>query len=142
MTGKGRNATQDVDSACQGTITVVLADDHALVRAGIRQFLARGKDIEIVGEAADGLEAVDLVRRLEPDVTLMDISMPEITGVEATRRIKAARPQARVLVLTAYDDEFYVGALSRAGADGYILKTAKPEELITAVRSLRGRVGC
>jgi len=142
MVGKISDGTQDVHSACGETITVVLADDHALVRAGIRTFLARDKDIEIVGEAADGVEAVDLVRRLKPDVTLMDINMPRITGIEATRRIKAALPKARVLVLTTYDDEFYMGVLSRAGADGYLLKTAKPEELITAVREARGRIDC
>ncbi len=117
-------------------IHVVLADDHAVVRKGIRQFLEEADDITIVAEASDGAEAVRLVEAHQPDVAVMDIRMPEVTGVEATRRIKERFPQVRVLVLTAYDDDPYVFALLHAGADGYVLKTASGDELVRAVRTV------
>jgi len=115
-------------------IRVLLGDDHAVVRQGIRQFLEEGGDIEVVAEAADGAEAIRLVESHQPDVAVLDIRMPEVTGVEATRRIKQRFPQVRVLVLTAYDDDPYVFALLQAGADGYVLKTASADELVRAVR--------
>lgn len=118
------------------TINLVLADDHAMVRAGTRQLLERQPDIKVVGEAADGLEAVQLVRDLEPDLVVMDVRMPKMSGVEATRRIKEEHPDVAVLVLTAHDDDEYVFALLQAGANGYLLKTAEMEELIKAIRTV------
>jgi DNA-binding NarL/FixJ family response regulator len=115
-------------------IRVVLADDHAVVRKGIKQFLEEAGDITVVAEASDGAEALRLVEAHQPDVAVVDIRMPEVTGVEATRRIKERFPQVRVLVLTAYDDDPYVFALLQAGADGYVLKTASGDELVRAVR--------
>jgi DNA-binding NarL/FixJ family response regulator len=118
-------------------IRVLLADDHVMVRQGIRQFLEEAGDIEVVAEAGDGAEALRLVETHRPDVAVLDIRMPEVTGVEATRRIKERFPQVRVLVLTAYDDDPYVFALLEAGADGYVLKTASGDELVRAVRTVR-----
>ena len=117
-------------------IRVVLADDHAVVRQGIRQFMEEAGDIEVIAEAEDGAEAVRLVEAHQPDVAVLDIRMPEMTGVEATRRIKERFPQVRVLILTAYDDDPYVFALLQAGADGYVLKTASGDELVRAVRTV------
>lgn len=117
-------------------IRIVLADDHAVVRKGIRQFLEEADDITVMAEASDGAEAIHLVEAHQPDVAVLDIRMPEVTGVEATRRIKARFPQVRVLVLTAYDDDPYVFALLQAGADGYVLKTASGDELVRAVRTV------
>ena len=117
-------------------IRVLLADDHAVVRQGIRRFLEEAGDIEVVAEAGDGAEALRLVETHQPDVAVLDIRMPEVTGVEATRRIKERFPQVRVLVLTAYDDDPYVFALLQAGADGYVLKTASGDELVHAVRAV------
>ncbi|HIP97205.1 MAG TPA: response regulator transcription factor [Anaerolineae bacterium] len=118
------------------TIRVLLADDHVVVRQGIRQFLEEAGDIEVVAEAGDGAEAIHLVEVHQPEVAVLDIRMPEVTGVEATRRIKERFPQVRVLVLTAYDDDPYVFALLQAGADGYVLKTASGDELVRAVRAV------
>jgi len=117
-------------------IQVLLADDHAVVRKGIRQFLEEAGDVEVIAEADDGAEAIRLVEAHQPDVAVLDIRMPEMTGVEATRRIKARFPQVRVLVLTAYDDDPYVFALLQAGADGYVLKTASGDDLVRAVRTV------
>ncbi len=119
-------------------IRVVLADDHAVVRKGIREFLEEGGDIVVVAEASDGAGALHLVERERPDVVVMDIQMPKMTGVEATRRIKELFPEVKVLVLTAYDNDPYVFALLQAGADGYILKTADAEDLVRAVRTVHG----
>ncbi len=115
-------------------IRVLLADDHVMVRQGIRQFLEEAGDIEVVAEAGDGAEALCLVEAHQPDVAVLDIRMPEVTGVEATRQIKDRFPQVRVLILTAYDDDPYVFALLQAGADGYVLKTASGDELVRGVR--------
>jgi DNA-binding NarL/FixJ family response regulator len=119
-----------------GAIRVVLADDHAVVRKGIREFLEGQPDITIVAEAVDGEQAVALVTEHMPDVAVLDIQMPRVGGVEATRRIKAEHPEVRVLILSAYDDDPYVFALLQAGASGYVLKTADSTELVQAVRSV------
>jgi len=116
---------------------VVIADDHPMMRAGLRERLAKADvGIEVVGEASDGEEAYELAGRLRPDVVLMDIAMPGMNGIEATRKIKAACPGVAILVLTAYDDEQYIYALIDAGAAGYLLKTADGAALADAVRRI------
>jgi DNA-binding NarL/FixJ family response regulator len=113
-------------------IRVLVADDQALVRSGFRMILEARDDIDVVGEAENGAEAVELARELDPDVILMDVRMPEVDGVEATRRLAGSK--ARVLILTTFDlDEYVVEAL-RAGASGFLLKDVKPEQLADAVR--------
>jgi DNA-binding NarL/FixJ family response regulator len=111
---------------------VLLAEDHKIVRQGTRLYL-ESKGVEIVGEATSGREAVELARTLKPDVVIMDIHLPELTGVEATRRILHENQDIRILVLTAYDDPVYVHALLDAGADGYVLKSAELSELYRAL---------
>lgn len=114
---------------------VLLAEDHKIVRQGTRMFL-ESMGVEVIGEATTGVEAVRLARELQPGVVLMDIHMPELTGVEATRRIRHDNPETRVLVLTAYDDPPYVQALLEAGADGYVLKTAEFSQLYRALQEV------
>lgn len=114
---------------------VLLADDHRIVRQGTKMYL-ESVGIEVVGEATNGLEAVEMVRRLQPDVVLMDIHMPDLTGIEATRRIRHENEDVRVLVLTAYDNPTYVQALLNAGADGFVLKTAEFAELLKALNEV------
>lgn len=118
------------------TISILLADDHNLVREGTREILERHEDLRVVGEAGNGQEAVDLALQLCPDVVIMDIGLPVLNGLEATRRIKQKLPQAAVLVLTAYDDDQYVFAMLEAGAAGYLLKNARGSELVQAVREV------
>ncbi len=122
--------------ASNKAIRIVLADDHAVVRSGTRELLERQPDLEILGEASDGLEAISLTKELQPDVVVMDVRMPRMSGVEATRRIKAEMPKVNILVLTAHDDDEYVFALLQAGANGYLLKTAEIEELVQAIRTV------
>lgn len=117
------------------TIRVVIADDHNVVRKGIRELLNDELDITVVGEARTGYEAVDLTLALQPDVVVMDIAMPELTGVEATRQIRASMPNVHVLVLTAYEDDPYIYGLLDAGASSYILKTAEGRDIVRAVRA-------
>ncbi len=117
-------------------IRVIIAEDHAVVREGTRQLLEREPDIQVVGEAANGVEAVGLVERLRPDVAMLDISMPVMGGIEATEKIKAIQPSTAVLILTAYDDDQYVFALLGAGAAGYLLKDVPAAEVVRAVRSV------
>ena len=116
-------------------VRVLLAEDHQVVRQSIRLYL-EGKGVDIVGEAANGREAVEMVRELQPDVVIMDIHMPELTGIEATRRIRHEYDDARILVLTAYNEPSYIYALLDAGADGYILKTAELSELFKALEDV------
>ncbi len=120
------------------TIRVVVADDQALVRAGFRMLLADETDIEVVGEAGTGAEAVERTSRLRPDLVLMDIRMPVLDGLEATRRILADDPRARVLVLTTFDLDEYVFEALRAGASGFVLKDDPPEQLLDAIRVVAG----
>ena len=113
---------------------VLIADDQALVRVGLRKILEFEADTEVVGEAVDGADAVRQAARLAPDVVLMDIRMPVLDGIEATRRITAARPGARVLILTTFGLDAYVYEALRAGASGFLLKDAPPEQLVDGIR--------
>jgi DNA-binding NarL/FixJ family response regulator len=115
-------------------IRIVIADDHAVVRQGTRSLLEREKDLEVVGEAGDGEEAVNLICSLRPDVAIIDIAMPKLNGIEVTRRIKPACPSTAVLILSAYDDDEYIVALLEAGALGYVPKKAVSTELAAAIR--------
>jgi DNA-binding NarL/FixJ family response regulator len=117
-------------------ITVVIADDQGMVRSGLRSLLEDEPDLSVVGEAADGAEALRVVRRARPDVTLMDIRMPELDGLAATRQLVAEGAATRVLVLTTFDLDEYVFDALRAGASGFLLKDAPAEELVAAVRVL------
>ena len=120
------------------SIRVLVADDQSMVRAGFRLLLADEPDIEVVAEAATGLDAVAQAARFHPQVILMDIRMPELDGLEATRRILAADPSTRVLVLTTFNLDDYVFEALRAGASGFVLKDDPPEQLIAAVRTVAG----
>ena len=115
-------------------ISVVIADDHPFVRHGLRTYLDTLDDLEVAGEAADGAEAVELAVRLLPDVVLMDLVMPELDGVEATRKIREASPATKVIVLTSFDADEQVFPAIKAGAAGYLLKDVRPAELADAVR--------
>jgi two-component system, NarL family, response regulator NreC len=117
------------------TIRLLLVDDHAVVRAGLGMLLDSVADAEIVGEAGTGQEAVEAVARLKPDVVVMDIGLPDMSGIEATRRIKVARPETAVVALTIHEDEEYLFQMLEAGASGYVPKRAAPEELLTAIRA-------
>lgn len=119
------------------TIKVMLVEDHVLVREGTRELLEREEDLQIVAEAGDGEEAVRLAAEHSPDVVIMDIALPGINGIEATKQIKAAHPEIAVLVLTAFDDDQYIFALLEIGAAGYLLKDVCAEDLIKAVRAVR-----
>ncbi|MFC5597065.1 response regulator [Deinococcus cellulosilyticus] len=117
-------------------IRILLVDDHPVVRKGTRDLLESHDDLVVIGEAGDGQEAIDQAMKLSPNVILMDVSMPGMNGIEATKRIKALAPTISVLVLTSYDDDAYVFALLEAGAAGYLLKNAREDELIQAVRAV------
>ena len=116
------------------SVRVLIADDQALVRGGFRMILEAKEDMEVVGEAGDVAEAVELVERLQPDVVLMDVRMPDMDGIEATRRIAASGSSARIVILTTYDVDEYVFAALRAGASGFLLKDVRPPELTEAIR--------
>jgi DNA-binding NarL/FixJ family response regulator len=118
------------------SIRVIVADDQSMVRAGFRMLLEGEEDIDVVAEADNGLEAVDKAARFDPTVVLMDIRMPELDGLEATRRILAADPRAKVLILTTFDLDEYVYEALRAGASGFVLKDDPPEQLIAAIRTV------
>jgi len=118
-------------------IKIILVDDHVVLREGMRNLLEREKDLEIIGEAGDGEEAVRLVSQLKPDVVLMDIVMPKLNGIEATKQIKQVSPTTNVLILTAYSDTHYILGLLEAGACGYLLKSARTSEIAGAIRAVR-----
>lgn len=117
-------------------ISILLAENHVVVRESIRQSLEREPNFKVVGEANDGEEAVRMTRELKPDVIIMDISMPKLNGIEATKQIKAFRPSAVILILTAYDFEQYIFPLLSAGAAGYLLKDVSSRELINAIQTV------
>ncbi|OGO22866.1 MAG: hypothetical protein A2144_02455 [Chloroflexi bacterium RBG_16_50_9] len=117
-------------------IRIVLAEDHSLMREGTRRILERYSDLTVVGEAEDGQQALELVAKLRPDVAILDIRMPKLSGIEVVRRMKDCCPDTRALMLTAYDDYDYILALMEAGASGYLLKTAHESELVDSVRSI------
>ena len=117
-------------------IHVLLADDHAVVRAGIRQFLDHAPDITVIAEADDGAMAMQLIERHKPDVAVLDIQMPKATGIKVTRWVRANFRDIGVLILTAYDDDPYVMAVLHAGANGYVLKTAAPADIVQAVHDV------
>ncbi len=119
-------------------ISVLIADDHTIVRSGVRLLLEAETDIRVVGEALNGREALELAESLQPDVVLMDISMPEMDGLEATKQLKTRFPHINVLVLTMHRSDDYFFEMLKAGASGYILKGAKTSELINAVRIVQG----
>jgi DNA-binding NarL/FixJ family response regulator len=117
-------------------ISVVLADDHVLVRKGLKKLLEMESDIEVVGEASNGLEAVEEVRTKDPDVVLIDINMPKLNGVEATRLLKKEKCRAKIIALTIYDDREYLLELLKIGVSGYLLKDIEPHALVEAVRAV------
>lgn len=117
-------------------IRILIADDHPLLREAMRSAFEQQQDMEVVGEASDGQEAVDLSSQLKPDIIVMDIVMPKLSGIEATRQIRKSSPTTAVLILTAYDDDRYVIGLLEAGAAGYLLKSARGRDLVGAVRTV------
>jgi len=117
-------------------ITVLIADDHTILRRGLVSLLSLNQSIEVIGEAEDGRSAVEMALRLEPDVVLMDISMPVLNGLEATDRLKRDAPEMKVLILSAHDNDEYVNQVIRSGANGYVLKNTSPEELYAAIRTV------
>lgn len=122
-------------------IRILLADDHAVVRQGFRMILGAQPDLEIVGEAGNGREAVELAATLRPDVVVMDVTMPELNGIEATRRLTADNPGIRVVALSMHKDSVYVREILRAGARGYLLKDSVAGDLVAAVRAVAGGEG-
>lgn len=119
-----------------GGINVLLAEDHVITRQGMRRLLEDAGDFEVIGEAGDGEEAVQMVSDMQPDVVIIDVAMPKLNGIEATRQIKLLHPTVAVLALSAYDDDEYVFGLLEAGAAGYLLKTASGDELIHAIQAV------
>lgn len=117
-------------------IKIVLAEDHSLMREGTRHILEQYPDLKVVGEANDGVEALELVKRLQPDVAILDIRMPKLNGIEVVRLMKDCCPSTRSLMLTAYDDDDYILAAMEAGASGYLLKTAQARELVESIRTI------
>ena len=127
---------QRSSSKSKTKIRIILADDHNIVRSGIRQLLEREGDLQVLAEAGDGEEAQALIAKHKPDVAVLDIQMPKASGIEVTRWVRAHLPEVGVLILTAYDDDPYVMAVLQAGANGYVLKTARADELSQAVRDV------
>jgi two-component system, NarL family, response regulator NreC len=130
-----------VASSTKKSIRILLADDHAMVRQGFKMILSAQPDMEIVGEAGNGREAVEMAAEMKPDVVVMDVAMPELNGIEATRRITEAMPQTRVLALSMHKDSVYVREILRAGARGFLLKDAIDRDLLAAVRAVAAGEG-
>lgn len=128
--------TPEQGQAGTKVIKLLLVDDHPLIRKALRDIIEREKDIVILGEGGNGEEAMDLAQRLIPDVMIMDVSMPKMDGIEATRRIKGILPQINIIILTVYDDEQHVRAILEAGASGYLLKSVFGDEVVRAIRSV------
>ena len=142
MTARQSLKMQPLTKSEMKTIRVVLAEDHPVVREGIRTLLERALDLVVVAEASDGQEALRLVEEMAPDVLLLDMEMPGLTGVEVARRLQAARSPVRILALSSHDDDQYIFGLLEAGAAGYLLKEEAPEAIVAAVRGVaRGEVG-
>lgn len=123
-------------NVAQSAIRVILADDHAVVRAGIHQFMDLADDIFVVAEAEDGEVALRLIEQQQPDVAVLDIQMPKASGIEVARQIRGHRWPVGILILTSYEDEPYIAAVLKAGANGYVLKTASMDEIVQAVRDV------
>ncbi|MCS7176200.1 MAG: response regulator transcription factor [Candidatus Kapabacteria bacterium] len=119
-----------------GTLRLLIADDHEIVRTGLRHVLSKYPMFELAGEASNGEEAVGMARHYRPDVVLLDIVMPRLNGIQATRILRATLPEVRVIILTSYEDAFHVEQALRAGAHGYLTKSMKPEELVEAILSV------
>jgi DNA-binding NarL/FixJ family response regulator len=119
-----------------GVITVVLVDDHAVVRAGLKAVLSTAKDVKVIGEGSNGKDAISLAQRLDPDVIVMDLSMGEMDGVEATKELKAKDTRSKILILTMHAEDTYLVPLLEAGVSGYLVKSAADRELIDAVRAV------
>ncbi len=117
-------------------IRILLVDDHTILREGVRTLLNTQEDMEVVGEAEDGEQAVNLVKKIRPDIVLMDIGLPGINGIEATKRIKRENPEVKVLVLSMHDNEEYIAPVFQAGASGYVLKRLASKELVSALRAV------
>lgn len=123
-----------------GKIRVVIADDHAIMRVGIRNILSRSSDIHVIGEASNGAEAITQVNQLAPDVLILDMEMPVMDGVEVARRLHASNSPVRVLVLSAYDDRQYIEEMLNMGASGYLIKDEAPEVIVEAVQDISNGV--
>jgi len=117
-------------------IRIILAEDYAIIREGTRRILEQHPDLEVVGEAEEGEQALEMIRQLKPDIAILDIRMPKLNGIEVVREMKKYSPETKALMLTAYDDDVYILALMKAGASGYILKTAHEKELVDSIRSV------
>jgi DNA-binding NarL/FixJ family response regulator len=118
------------------TLRILLADDHKVMREGLRMVLGREPNMEVVGEANNGAEAIRLAQQLQPDIVIMDVSMPELNGLKATEALSASTPETKVLILTRHGDASYVQRLLQAGANGYVLKQSAAEELVRAIRRI------
>ncbi len=129
---EGQRKTMSKEAATR----VVLADDHSVVRQGLKRLLNRAPDVEVIGEAADGLEAIHSVQELHPDVLLLDIEMPVMDGIEVARRLREMGMKVRILILSAYDDREYISALLATGVSGYLVKGESPGKIIEAVRGV------
>jgi DNA-binding NarL/FixJ family response regulator len=136
MTGPERSAVTGLDSARSGVVTVIVADDHPIFRDGLAVLLGSVGGIDVLGTAATGVEAVELAVRLRPDVVVMDVQMPELNGIEATRRLAAEAPEVGVVVLTMSEDDGTVFTAVRAGARGYLVKGAEQEEIVRAINTV------